>query len=274
MDKPEILSAPEKRAVVEIVARRIYEDAHKGMSNIWGWDNEGLDDEHPSARGRYLGYAQSAVSSIEELSLVRRTKAFLEEKYVPGKCSDSTSLQDLLSRLDRQEVANLVGSPKSYADPLLCADEIITYVLKKARAVIGHQSPIENADLDLRSLYLARQAYDRKVYDMSGPTPTEEPEAGGGPLGYAIRAYMSALAGGLQRSARAEAAEARITALELRLAEAERVIEQQTSALLPLSNAVFNDNGDMTISVPIINAEQCVSAYFAGRAARAWKEGK
>ncbi|NGO63912.1 hypothetical protein G6N76_09510 [Rhizobium daejeonense] len=72
---------------------------------------------------------------------------------------------------------------------------------------------------------------------------------------------------------RAEAAEARIAALELRLAEAERVMEQQTSALLPLSNAVFNDNGDMTTSEPLINSEQCVSAYFAGRAARAWKDG-
>lgn len=67
---------------------------------------------------------------------------------------------------------------------------------------------------------------------------------------------------------------ARSAALELRLAEAERVIATQADALSPLSNAVFNDNGDMTISSPFVTSEHCVSAYFADRAARAWREGK
>jgi hypothetical protein len=56
---------PKKHVEVEDVARRIYEDAHKGMSNIWAWDDRGLDDEHPGARERYLGYARSALATTE-----------------------------------------------------------------------------------------------------------------------------------------------------------------------------------------------------------------
>ncbi len=54
--------APDEDAV-ETVARRIYEDAHKGMSNIWSWNDRGLDDEHPGTRERYLGYARSAIAA-------------------------------------------------------------------------------------------------------------------------------------------------------------------------------------------------------------------
>lgn len=49
--------------VVETVAGRIYEDAHKGMANIWAWNDRGLDDEHPGTRERYLGYARSAIAA-------------------------------------------------------------------------------------------------------------------------------------------------------------------------------------------------------------------
>lgn len=40
-------------------------------------------------------------------------------------------------------------------------------------------------------------------------------------------------------------------------------------ALRPLSNAVYNDNGDMTVSVPLIisDSEICIAAYFAIAAA-------
>lgn len=51
-------------ALEEAVARRIYEGAHKGMRNIWGWDDGGLQDEHPGTRERFLGYARSAISVI------------------------------------------------------------------------------------------------------------------------------------------------------------------------------------------------------------------
>ena len=63
-----IMSAIEPAGVgveTEDVARRIYEDAHKGMSNIWSWNDRGLDDEHPGTRERYLGYARSAIAALK-----------------------------------------------------------------------------------------------------------------------------------------------------------------------------------------------------------------
>ena len=62
----------------------------------------------------------------------------------------------------------------------------------------------------------------------------------------------------------------RIEKLEAALARAEE-------ALRPMSDAVFNDNGDMTVSQPLPNHEDCVKAYFAAkqiRAALAAKEGQ
>lgn len=60
-------------------------------------------------------------------------------------------------------------------------------------------------------------------------------------------------------------------------AENERLrtaLEKAMSALTPLSDAVFNDNGDMTVSVPHLSYEQCVAAYFAAKAANAALERK
>lgn len=36
-------------------------------------------------------------------------------------------------------------------------------------------------------------AYDRKAEDMASPTPTEHPDDGGGPIGYAFRAMVAAM---------------------------------------------------------------------------------
>ncbi|MCO7728788.1 hypothetical protein NJB93_19600 [Brucella intermedia] len=52
------------KELTEKVARAIYEHRHKGMKNIWSWDESGLDDEHPGERERYIGYAQAAISTI------------------------------------------------------------------------------------------------------------------------------------------------------------------------------------------------------------------
>jgi hypothetical protein len=48
-------------------------------------------------------------------------------------------------------------------------------------------------------------------------------------------------------------------------ASAEHVLalEKAAEALSPLADAVFNDNGDMTVSVPLLSAEDCIQAYFA-----------
>ena len=52
------------KELIEKVAKAIYEHRHKGMKNIWSWDESGLDDEHPGERERYIGYAQVALSTI------------------------------------------------------------------------------------------------------------------------------------------------------------------------------------------------------------------
>jgi len=52
------------KELIEKVAQAIYEHRHKGMKNIWSWDESGLDDEHPGERERYIGYAQVALSTI------------------------------------------------------------------------------------------------------------------------------------------------------------------------------------------------------------------
>lgn len=55
-----------------------------------------------------------------------------------------------------------------------------------------------------------------------------------------------------------------------RIKEAEAVIKRQGQALRVLADAVFNDNFDMTVSVPLPSSEECIAAYFAERAAEKW----
>jgi hypothetical protein len=40
-------------------------------------------------------------------------------------------------------------------------------------------------------------------------------------------------------------------------------ISKLRKALKPFADAVFNDNGDMTISYANINSENCIAAYWA-----------
>ena len=47
------------------------------------------------------------------------------------------------------------------------------------------------------------------------------------------------------------------------------VLQRAAEALKPLADAVFNDNGDMTVSVPLLSAEECIQAYFAVKRIRA-----
>jgi hypothetical protein len=67
---------------------------------------------------------------------------------------------------------------------------------------------------------------------------------------------------------RAEAAEARAKAAEQRVKDMVKVLGKQIKALQPLSNAVFNDNGAITVAIPYITSEHCIEAYFTERAAR------
>lgn len=45
-----------------------------------------------------------------------------------------------------------------------------------------------------------------------------------------------------------------------------KTIQSAKEALKILSDAVFNDNGDMTVSVPLVSSEDCIKAYFASKA--------
>lgn len=50
--------------------------------------------------------------------------------------------------------------------------------------------------------------------------------------------------------------------------EAERLreaLKEAERALKPLADAVFNDNGDMTVSLPSPTSEECIAAYFVER---------
>lgn len=46
-------------------------------------------------------------------------------------------------------------------------------------------------DLDPIAFNAALEAYYRKMQDVNSPYPTEDPREGGGPLGYAIMAYLA-----------------------------------------------------------------------------------
>ena len=45
--------------------------------------------------------------------------------------------------------------------------------------------------------------------------------------------------------------------------EASAAISAMRLVIKPLADAVFNDNGDMTVSTPLVTSEQCIAAYFA-----------
>lgn len=51
--------------------------------------------------------------------------------------------------------------------------------------------------------------------------------------------------------------------VRIRTAALETVIALLVDAISPLANAVFNDNGDISLTPPHPTAEQCVDAYFA-----------
>lgn len=49
--------------MVEAAARAAYERSNKGLRNVWGWEDHGLDDEHPGTRERYLVMARAALTA-------------------------------------------------------------------------------------------------------------------------------------------------------------------------------------------------------------------
>lgn len=68
--------------LIEAGARAAYEADHKGLRNCWQWDDQGLDDEHPATRKRYLKAAEAvlraALPGIMEDVIRAATSAFPE----------------------------------------------------------------------------------------------------------------------------------------------------------------------------------------------------
>lgn len=82
------------KELIEKVARAIYERRHKGMANIWSWDDHGLDDEHPGERERYIGYAQAAISTTRA-AIADADTAMLQaaqDAWLADPCRKSSTL--------------------------------------------------------------------------------------------------------------------------------------------------------------------------------------
>jgi hypothetical protein len=47
--------------------------------------------------------------------------------------------------------------------------------------------------------------------------------------------------------------------------DVELAMKKAAEALRPLADAVFNDNGDMTVSIPLLSSEDCIQGYFASK---------
>lgn len=50
-------------------------------------------------------------------------------------------------------------------------------------------------------------------------------------------------------------------------------LKKADEALRPLADAVYNDNGDMTVSVPLLSSEECIQGYFASKRITAALQG-
>lgn len=50
----------------ETTARRMYEERHRDMANVWPWDSSGLDDEHPGVRNALYRDADAAIAVVVE----------------------------------------------------------------------------------------------------------------------------------------------------------------------------------------------------------------
>ena len=57
-------------ALIEAMARGIYERRHRGMKNVWPWDDSGLDDEHPGVREGIIADATAALAALRKTHAV------------------------------------------------------------------------------------------------------------------------------------------------------------------------------------------------------------
>ena len=103
------MTAPPPDALVEAVARAIYDADHKGMRNVWAWDNCGLDMEHPGRRGKYYHTATAALAICRAhfAGLARAHGAAIRARIDIGD-SDATAARFEQRALVAHEVAEII----------------------------------------------------------------------------------------------------------------------------------------------------------------------
>lgn len=103
-------------------------------------------------------------------------------------------------------------------------------------------------DLNSDALKAARLAYDQKTSDMTSVYPTEEPDAGEGPIGYAIRAYLriyfDAMVAALSTPADTDAAQSE-------LSEARRKAFEEAAAIADAWTSITTTSTALAIAAAI-----------------------
>lgn len=78
----------------EAVAKAIYQRHHKGLRNVWHWDNAGLDIEHPGVRGVYLAQADAALAALAPFVATRVEAAAVAMRDAAIEIADACGAHD------------------------------------------------------------------------------------------------------------------------------------------------------------------------------------
>lgn len=96
------------------------------VQSVNEWDDRTSPDDYPE---------HLLITSEELADILRNFAASIPTKEDPkGVDGEVELIEALLLSLDRSEIANIVGRANAPADPLALADQIVTYVLEKARS--------------------------------------------------------------------------------------------------------------------------------------------
>lgn len=84
---------------VETVARALYEHNNRGLRDVWAWDADGLEEEHPGTRERYERQAAAALKAIG----AEETEDDLDRRIARTGARENMQLID--------GIADLIGLP-------------------------------------------------------------------------------------------------------------------------------------------------------------------
>jgi septal ring factor EnvC (AmiA/AmiB activator) len=152
------------------------------MSEQW----DGKTPRHPAEDARDFWHKE-ATRRLKDLDKARRELADLE-RHFGEQVRKNTNLAAELDLL--REALRLADAALSGANMNMGAVE------KKVRAALRERDAADYATVPKEPtqgmLDAGEAAYFRKITDMASVTPTEHHAAGGGPMGYAYRAMLSA----------------------------------------------------------------------------------